>query len=541
MTATALSPLVMPAPDALHPLEGHDLNWLLDHRAATRPEHPFLIWEPFAGPQETWTYRRFRDRVLRLAAGLAQRGVRAGEAVLIHLDNGPAFELAWFACARLGAIAVTTNTRSAGDELRYFAEHCRAVAAVTSPEYLPLFERHAGQLRWVAVTDRQWDGTLLPVPSGAVAFNAIDGDPAAGLEALPVTPWRYGSVQYTSGTTSRPKGVLWTHGNALCAAQACALHQRLSADSVHLVTMPQFHTNARTYSILPAMWVGGSVVLTPKFSASRFWEVSARHGCTHASMLRFFCRILLQQDAPAQHSFQVWNAGSKDDRLTEHLGLRSLGHYGSTESVGPALVTDLASEARHGTMGHPAPGYQVRVVDEDDRRVAPGAAGLMQLRGMRGAQLFCEYLHSPQATRENFTADGWFITGDRVLVGEDGALSFVDRAKDMLKVAGENVSPAEVERVILEVPEVDEVAVVGRPDEMRGDLPVAFVLPRTTVPASEHGALAQRVQAACRSRLANFKVPTEVHVVTEMPRSTLEKINKVALRQRLIPSPQAAS
>src|SRR5690606_16920388 len=144
-----------------------------------------------------------------------------------------------------------------------FAEHSQAVAAVTSPEYTALFSEHVPGLRWLAVTQRQWDGAPLAIPFGTDAFAALDGDPAE-LPALAPNPWRYGSVQYTSGTTSRPKGVLWTHGNALVGAQNSALHERLTADSVHLVTMPQFHTNARTYSILPALWAGASVVLTPK-------------------------------------------------------------------------------------------------------------------------------------------------------------------------------------------------------------------------------------------------------------------------------------
>ncbi|MDP3139992.1 MAG: AMP-binding protein [Burkholderiaceae bacterium] len=520
-------------PAALHPFEGRDLNWLLDYRANSRPDHPFVVWEPFAGERESWSYRRFQQRVLRIAAGLARRGVVAGDTVLVHLDNGPEFELAWFACARLGAVVVTTNTRSAGDELSYFAEHSRAVGAITSPEYAGLFSQHVRGLRWLAVTARAWDGAPVDQPLGQDAFAALDGDPDS-LPKLAQDAWRPGSVQYTSGTTSRPKGVLWTHGNSLCGAQGSAFHERLTPDSVHLVTMPQFHTNARTYSILPALWVGATVLLTPKFSASRFWATAARHGCTHASMLRFFYKILMQQEVPAQHSFQVWNAGAVDLAMAERFGLRSLGHYGSTETVGPALVTDLLSEARNGTVGHCAPGYGIRIVNEDGQRAAIGEVGHLQVHGTRGAQIFSEYLHSPEATRDSFTPDGWFITGDRVVLGEDGATSFVDRAKDMLKIAGENVSAAEVERVILEVAGVDEAAVVGRVDEMRGDIPVAFVLPRSSVAASEHAALAERINAACQSRLAGFKVPQQVILVSEMPRAALEKINKTELRKRLV-------
>ncbi len=128
--------MTTPPADARHivnPFAGRDVSWLLDFRAESRGDHPFLIWEPFAGERRQWTYRQFRDRVLRVAAGLAKRGIKAGDYVLVHLDNSPEMEFLWFACARIGAVAVTTNTRSAGAELEYFADNCNAVAAITQP------------------------------------------------------------------------------------------------------------------------------------------------------------------------------------------------------------------------------------------------------------------------------------------------------------------------------------------------------------------------------------------------------------------------
>ena len=263
----------------VNPFAGRDVDWLLDFRAETRGDHPFLVWEPFEGEPRTWTYRQFRDRVLRVAAGLHQRGIKAGDYVLLHLDNSPEMEFLWFACARLGAVAVTTNTRSAGAELEYFADNCNAVAAITQPELAETVAAHAKRIKWLAVTEHTADGAEAPVnlrPSTADAFSSLDGDPA-DLPKLEPDPWRHGSVQYTSGTTSRPKGVLWTHGNALWGARTSAIHENLNESDVHLVMMPSFHTNARAYSILPTMWTGGTVVLMPRFSASRFWDIALRN------------------------------------------------------------------------------------------------------------------------------------------------------------------------------------------------------------------------------------------------------------------------
>ncbi|MEZ5274662.1 MAG: AMP-binding protein [Ilumatobacteraceae bacterium] len=174
-------------------------------------------------------------------------------------------------------------------------------------------------------------------------------------------------------------------------------------------------------------------------------------------------------------------------------------------------------------------GYEVKVVDDDGAEVPAGESGWLRLRGIPGISLFLEYLDNPEATAAAFDDDGWFDTGDLVTPFEDGHIRFDNRGKDMLRVGAENVSAAEVERVAGSVPGVKEVAVVGRPDRMLDEVPVAFVLP-FGAPAAD---LAEQVIATCAERLAPFKVPREVFIVDELPRVTLEKIDKKALRQRL--------
>jgi carnitine-CoA ligase len=274
--------------DALHPYAGNDVAGLLERRAQYTPDRRFLIWEPPDGASETWTYARFADDVARLAAGLAARGVEPGHRILVHLDNCPEFLLAWFACARLGAVAVTTNTHSAGDEIRYYADDSEAVGAITQPAYADLVARHATRIAWLASTDRDAaapDGTGSR-PDRASSFAALMGEPA-NAPRRPAEPTAPMSVQYTSGTTSRPKGVLWTHANALWGAQVNAAHEDLRADDVHFVYLPLFHTNALAYSMLASMWAGSAMVLVPKWSTSRFWPLSVQHGCTWISLIMF--------------------------------------------------------------------------------------------------------------------------------------------------------------------------------------------------------------------------------------------------------------
>ena len=463
-----------------------------------------------------WTYASFRDRVLRVAAGLHQRGIKAGDAVLVHLDNSPELEFVWFGCARLGAIVVTTNTRLSPDELAYFATHCNAIAAITQPDLAELVATCAPGLRWLAVTDHLSDGApadAVARPAHAIPFSDLDADPV-GLPTLAADPWRHGSVQYTSGTTSRPKGVLWTHGNALWGARTSALHEGLTDADIHLTMMPSFHTNARAYSILPTLWAGGTVVLMPRFSASRFWDVAVRNKCTWASMLPFFCKALLHHPVPAHH-FRKFGMSTNEPPFDAHFNVRSIGWWGMTETVSHGIVGDALFRNRSMTTGRPAPGYEIRILHPDGTPVMPGETGHLQIRGVRGIQIFLEYLANPAATADSFTKGGWFITGDRVRLELDGSIRFADRDKDMLKVGGENVAASEIERIIAEVSGVYETAVVAQKHRMLDEVPVAFVIATADVTKDGHADLAGRIMALCREKLADFKVPRAIHIVAE--------------------------
>lgn len=509
------------------PFEGQDIRSLIDQQAQVRGDHVFLAWEPFTGESQTWTYRQFADRLYRFAAGLHARGIKAGDFVLVHLDNSPESVIAWIGCAVAGAIAVTTNAKSSSDELNYFASHSGAVAGITQPKFAKLVAESCKNLKWLAVTETDnGDDPGANRPSREQSFDRIDADPAS-LPKRPYDPRAPFSVQYTSGTTSRPKGVLWTHANALWGARINADHQTLRADDVHLCVLPLFHTNAQAYSILSTLWAGGTVVVQPRFSASRFWPISLKHRCTWASLIPFCVRALMEQPVPEKHFYRLWGNGICDMPTDPHFRVKTIGWWGMTETIthgtiGHAHLPNLAM-----SMGRPAPEYDIRVVHEDGTHVRPGETGDLQIGGVRGLSLFAEYLNNPKATAESFTDDGFFMTGDRATLMPDGFLVFADRSKDMLKVGGENVAASEIERVVMTVPGVREVACVAKKDKMYDEVPVVFVLPEAGVRAD----FAEQVMAACKAQLATFKLPREVRIVSELPRSTLEKIAKAELRK----------
>ena len=235
---------------------GCDVPWMLSTAAHHWPDTTFLVWEPFTGSPSSWTYREFRADVLAVAASLHARGVCFGDRVLIHLDNCPEFLLSWFACAQLGAIAVSTNTHSVARDLEYFGEKVTPAAAITSPRFAALIRSSVPMATTFAVTDND-AGTPAEVPAGLehVPFAELLAGDGAPPER-PTDPAADLGIQFTSGTTSRPKAVLWTHANAVWGAQVNVSHMRLDHADVTLAFLPLFHTNAQSYSMLSTLWVG---------------------------------------------------------------------------------------------------------------------------------------------------------------------------------------------------------------------------------------------------------------------------------------------
>jgi crotonobetaine/carnitine-CoA ligase len=321
--------------------------------------------------------------------------------------------------------------------------------------------------------------------------------------------------------------VLWTHSKAVWGARVTALHQALRDSDVHFINNPLFHTNAQTYSLLPTLWVGGTAVLSPRYSASRFWDVAIRNRCTWAMVTNFMVQTLKDQPVP-RHFFRNWGGAYSDPPEDEQLRVRTLGAFGMTETITQAVVAEPFQDNRAGSMGRPSPFYDVEVRRPDGSAVAPGETGSLFVRGVRGVSLFQEYLADAAATAAAFDERGFLITGDVVRYEADGSLTFADRAKDMLKVGAENVAASEVESVIRLVPGVREVAVVGQPHSLYDEVPVAFLI----VDPSAHD-VGERAHSACREQLAKFKVPWSFHLVEELPRSLLGKVAKAELRAQL--------
>jgi crotonobetaine/carnitine-CoA ligase len=504
---------------------------LLRRWAERTPGRTALVWEPFEGDRATWTYAELRADVLAVAAGLADRGVRSGDRVIIHLDNSPEFVISWFAYAELGAVAVSTNTRSVARDLTYFVEHTGARCAITSPRHAALVHASAPTLEHLIVTGND-AGEPATVPDGVPHAPFADVAAAAPLGTeRPVEPMADLGIQFTSGTTSRPKAVLWTHANAIWGAQINVAHMRLTNDDVTLTFLPLFHTNAQSYSMLSTFWVGGTMVLQPRFSASRFWDVSVRNRVTWCSTIPFCVKALTAQDDPPEHHYRFWGTAVQLPAIEARYGIQTIGWWGMTETITHGIVGSLDHPGPTMSIGRASPAYEISIRRPDGTPIAAGERGGLFIRGVRGVSLFKEYAGNAEATAASFDDDGWFDTGDLVQMDDDGELFFSDRDKDMLKVGAENVAASEVEAVIMQTGWVAECAVVGQKHAMLDEVPVAFVIPAAGAPADLEASLI----AACRDNLADFKVVRAVHVVDEFPRATLDKVAKNVLRDRLPP------
>lgn len=515
--------------DALLQFARLDAATLLQQRALQRGAHPFLHWATFDdAAAQTWTYAQFADDVARVAGGLRARGVQPGQRVMMHLENCPELLITWFACAHIGAVCVPTNAMAAGPELAYMAELTEAVGAVTQPRFAAKLAIHCPGLTWLAVTATD-AGTPCEAgtsPAASDRFDALRASPPALLRAPDASQPL--SILFTSGTTSRPKGVLWTHANALWAARLGATQQGFRADDIVQVFLPLFHVVGLSWSVLPTLWAGATVVLQPKFSVTHYWPTALRYRSTIGSHVIFSGNVLAGQPVPEGHAFRQWcNALSLPDHEAR-FGVKVQGAWGMTEMVAQGIVGDLWAPQRPGSIGRPSVGYGIRIENDRGDACRPGETGSLLVKGVPGVSLFAEYFRNPQATGDAFDEEGYFRTGDSVTLHEDGSIQFSDRNKDLIKVGGEGVSAAEVERVIATVDGVAHVAVVSRPDASLGEVAVAYVIAQGQVPAD--GSLESAITATCRRELAKFKVPRAVFLVEDFPRISVGKVSKVKLR-----------
>ena len=510
---------------------------LLEARSQSTPGAPFVLFDDLQGQVTTRTYREFDRETNRTARLLGRLGVRCGDTLTLLLTNCLEFLTLWFGAAKLGAVIVPVNTASSASELEYLVAHSGSRLIFTQADLLDLarqVRRRCPRVEEVLVCG----GAPSPlVDYGRLVAHCSDTPPSAPSPS----PTDEAAILYTSGTTARPKGVLVTHANYLCAGETVARAVRLTPEDRQLCVLPLFHGNAQYYSTMSALVAGASVALMARFSASRFFDQAIAHGCTVSSLFAAPIRMLLAQPRRPEHAGNDLRTVIFAQSVTpaqlveweERFRAPLMQLWGMTETMGPPIINPLDGERRNMSMGLPASGYTSRLVDESGRPVARGEIGQIVVQGEPGLSLMKGYYKNPDATAETLR-DGWLWSGDNARQDDDGYYHFVDRAKDMIKRAGENVAASEVEAVIREHPGVFDCAVIGVPDEMRDEAILAVVVPHAGEGATPPARLTEDdVIGWCRDRLADFRVPQVVRFREDLPRTSVGKIRKHVLRAEL--------
>lgn len=516
------------------------LNALLDKTAAEKPRAPALVWPAGGDPERAMSFEELRGKVLKAAAVFAGRGIGKGDRVAILHRNDPAFLVAYFGLARLGAAAVPINFLvQKPAELKFMLGHCRAKGIVAQREFLKgllAARKELPGLKDVWCTDD-------PAAEGTESFwKAVDGaDPLPGAAA--VEPGDLACVLYTSGTTGSPKGVMLTHANLVSNCDAAILATGLARShkgAVFLTLLPMFHTFAWTACVLVPLRLGLKNVLVASITPPAPWlKAMGRHRVSAFAAVPQIYALLAKQATGLKRLVLRWwffrsvrlcisGAAPLSPRTIQDFegafGREILEGYGLTETS-PVATLNPPGARRPGSVGLPIRDVSVRIVDEAGRDLPAGEEGEILLRGpnvMKG------YLDDEKATREAIGPEGWFRTGDIGALDPDGYLYIRDRKKDMIIVKGLKVFSAQVEGVLLEHPDVQEAAVVGIPDAETGDETVkAFVVLREGASSGKADIL-----RFARERLDPYKRPRDVAILTELPKNALQKTLKRVLREQ---------
>ncbi len=451
-----------------------------------------------------WTYAALLAWVGAEAAGLAARGVRPGDRVAVLALNHPRTLALLFACSRLGALLTPLNWRLAGPELQWILDDA-------APRVLFV------------------DGVAPPVSRAGTAVVALeDAAPLPVAGDVPDGAGEGGLLVYTSGTTGRPKGAVLRDAALLAnAALSRDMHGLRAADHV-LTVLPLFHVGGLNIQTVPALLAGACVTLHGRFEPG---ATLAAIGADRPTLT-----VLVPATLQALAAHADWPAAALDSLRAVTTGstvvqpavvapfvargVPVLQVYGSTETAPVALYTTPGRVYPATSTGHAGPGVSVRAVDDAGAAVPPGTPGEIWLRG---PQLFDRYWQNPAATAEAM-AGGWYHTGDIGTQAADGSWTVHDRKKNLIVSGGENIYPAEIERVLHEMPQVAEAAVVGAPDPRWQEVPEAHVVLRPGMACSE-----AEVIAHVHGQLARFKAPRRVHFVGSLPRNAMGKVQHAQL------------
>ena len=487
---------------------------------------------------ERWTYGEFFDRCDRWSSALQRLGVKQGDRVAYIAPNSHAQLESFYAVPQLGAVLVPINFRLVADDFRYMIQHSGATVVCVSADYLQAVD----SIRRDLTSVKHFVALDTTHPSW-LSYEGLLSEAAADFRRPAIGENDLLTINYTSGTTSRPKGVMITHRNAWVNCVGMLTHTPMTPADTYLWTLPMFHANGWTFTWTVTA-AGARHICLPKFDAPTVFRVAKAEQvtrlCAAPTVLIMLANAPAEVRQGAPRGVGVMTAGAPPaavtiQRIEDELGWVVTQIYGLTETAPAISICEPLPEhaalsaddrarikARQGveliTSG------ELRVVDDQGREVPADGTSAGEIVA-RGNVIMAGYYNDPEATAKCM-GDGWFHTGDAAVVHPDGYVQITDRLKDVIISGGENISSVEVEAMLLRHDAIQEVAVVGLPDEKWGETPHAFVVFK-----QGQSATAEALREFCRTNMAHFKVPHGFTPVAELPKTATGKIQKFVLRK----------
>jgi carnitine-CoA ligase len=512
---------------------GQDLRQMWDDLAEAYGNKTALIFESADDEARSYSYARLNEQINRTANLFLSLGIGKGDKVALHLDNCPEFIFCWFGLAKIGAVMVPINARFLTEESAWLVNNCHARMVVTASRFYPLYRQ------LLADNSIKLDAILLidnphgePGPQALDFHQRLHLQPAELISRPPFSVDDTAEILFTSGTTSRPKGVVITHYNLRYAGYYTAWQCALRADDVYLTVMPAFHIDCQCTAAMAAFSAGATFVLLEKYSARAFWGQILKYQATVTECIPMMIRTLMTQPVRAderQHRlrevlFYLNLSVEEKDAFIARFNVRLLTSYGMTETIVGLIGDRPGDKRRWPSIGRPGFGYQAQIRDAQNQPLPPGQTGEICVKGEPGKTLFKEYYNQPEATALAWD-NGWLHTGDYGYQDEEGFFYFVDRCSNMIKRGGENVSCSEIENILASHPKIQDVAIVGIPDSLRCQAIKAFIVLHDGERFSE-----SEFFRYCEGNMAKFKVPSYLEIRPYLPRNCSGKVIKKHLQ-----------
>lgn len=506
-----------------------NLGELIESRAAERGAEPFML-DVQSGL--ALSFQQLKEESDKLRANLDAIGLRPGDKVSVYLPNGPLPAILLLAIMASGMVVNPINLLSQPSQLVHVLSHSDTRLVFTCKEYLPSLTQALRQVeREVAVVVCEPDSMQLPLVPSLPALSSARDAPGGGLIGHQVQPDEAALIMYTSGTTGVPKGVLLSHANLLANANSITnVHQLGESDRV-MVSLPLYHINALVVALITPLFHGGSLLMSPRFSARTFWADVCKFRCTWINVVPTIIAYLLNDEAGAQghdlkplkfcRSASAALAPEHHRAFEARFGLGIIETMGLTETAAPAFSNPLDAGARRiGSVGHPT-GMQAAIMGQDGCILAAGERGEIVLQG---PNVMLGYYKDPARTRESFTADGWLRTGDIGYQDGDGFFYVTGRSKELIIKGGENIAPREIDEAVLKHPKVLDAAAVGVPHPEYGQEIAVYLVMREGAEFDMSD-----MRRHCLAELGNYKCPSRFVLMDELPRGPSGKLQRLRL------------